>query len=310
VRSGDLHEHEPLHRPAIAAFAAAAVVLIIAVVVVTLPTGGALPAIARRAMVEALPQWHTTEPVSEVVYGTRATDTFGETFLLLAAVVSAVLFSRHREPRSGFMGESVAGRTEQTQQDPNEPPDRQQLQARAAEAAEWDLDHSRRRQTPDNETVGGPGPETAEQMTVITRTASRVIAPLLAVAGVYLVAEGYSPGGGFPAGAVALGVVLLIYAGYGYRGVEPAVRPSRVELVELVGAFAVVVIEVLGLIVNGSFSANWVHLAPRQTLRSGGVMQLFSVAELVEVGTGLILVIFSFMTMRHDWAPDENDRSR
>ena len=46
------------------------------------------PAIARYALEIALPQWHITEPVNEVVYGTRGFDTFGETFLLLAAVVS------------------------------------------------------------------------------------------------------------------------------------------------------------------------------------------------------------------------------
>ena len=49
-----------------------------------------LPAIARRALTVALPRWHITEPVNEVVYGTRGFDTFGETFLLLAAVVSVV----------------------------------------------------------------------------------------------------------------------------------------------------------------------------------------------------------------------------
>ena len=47
-----------------------------------------LPAVARYAMDVALPRWGLTEPVNEVVYGTRGFDTFGETFLLLAAVVS------------------------------------------------------------------------------------------------------------------------------------------------------------------------------------------------------------------------------
>ena len=303
---GTLHEHEPLHRPRVAAVIAGLVTAGLVAVVATLPTSAALPAIARRAMLLALPQWHTTEPVSEVVYGTRATDTFGETFLLLAAVVSVVLFTRHRERRSGFVGEAVASRAEQEDEDPPLEVDEQQHEARAAEAAEWDVSRSRRRRTPDNERVGEPSPDTAEQMSVVTRIATRVSVPLLAVAGIYLFAQGYSPGGGFPAGAVALGVALLVYAGFGYRAVERAVRPSRIEIIELVGAVAVIVVLTLGLVLSGSFSANWVHLAPQQTLRSGGLMQLFSIAEFFEVGTGLILVVFSFMTMRHDWTPDES----
>ena len=50
-----------------------------------------------------------TEPVNEVVYGTRGFDTFGETFLLLAAVISVVLITRPREPRRGYFGEDAAG---------------------------------------------------------------------------------------------------------------------------------------------------------------------------------------------------------
>jgi multicomponent Na+:H+ antiporter subunit B len=254
---------------------------------VSLPRESArLPAVARQALLVALPKWHTTEPVNEVVYGTRGMDTFGETFLLLAAVVSVLLIARPRERRRGFVGESLAGRIEQESADPPLPIDRTQQAARDAEAAEWDEERSRRRPTPDRERVGSPAPDTAEAMTVITRTAARLTAPMLAIAGIYLVAEGYSPGGGFPAGAVALGVVLLIYAGFGYRRVAGVVRPSRLEIVELAGALAIIVVEVLGLVLNGSFSANWVHLAPTQTLRSGGVLQLFSAGELFEVGHG------------------------
>ena len=63
-------------------------------------------------------------------------------------------------------------------------------------------------------------------MTVVARTAIRMALPVLAVAGLYLAAWGYSPGGGFPGGAVLLGVLLLVYAGFGRRRVGPG-RPAR-----------------------------------------------------------------------------------
>ena len=142
-------------------------------------------------------------------------------------------------------------------------------------------------------------------MTVVVRTAIRMALPVLAVAGLYLVAWGYSPGGGFPGGAVLVGVLLLAYAGFGRRMVGKVVRPGLLEAIEMVGAGAIVGTELLGLLLRGSFSANWLPLAAPQTILSGGVAQLFSVSELIEVGTGLAIVIFALIGMGHDWSPDE-----
>jgi multicomponent Na+:H+ antiporter subunit B len=141
-------------------------------------------------------------------------------------------------------------------------------------------------------------------MSVVTRTAIRIVLPVLAVAGVYLVAQGYSPGGGFPAGGVFLGLVLLVHTGFGYPRIARAVRPSVFEPVELLGALLVLALLGLGLPLAGAFAANWVPLAPVETLRSGGMMQVFSLSEFIEVATGLTITVFALMGMRHDWAPD------
>ncbi|MGZ0146053.1 MnhB domain-containing protein [Kribbella sp. WER1] len=261
-----------------------------------------LPGIARQALEVALPQWRTTEPVSEVVYGTRAFDTFGETFLLLAAVVSVLLLSRHRERRREYFGEEEAGREEQqyesAQHEPLSPGERA---ARAADARE---EKTPGPASPDAEPVSAAAPEPAQAMTVVVRVAVRTVLPLLAVAGLYLVLEGYSPGGGFPAGVVLVGLVLLVYAGFGYRRIARLVRPGPLEVLELIGALLVIVVLALGLVLEGSVGANWLPLAPERTLRSGGTMQAFSLAELIEVGTGLTIVIFSILAIRHDWTPD------
>ncbi len=302
-------EIEPRHRPRLALGLTAALAAGLAVGLLGLPREHApLPAVARYALTTALPTWHITEPVNEVVYGTRGFDTFGETFLLLAAVVSVLVLSRRREPRHGVGGEEEAARGEQRELDPaGSRPDRWEQLARRAEGAEEGAG-AERPETPDAGPLGAPGPDPAEAMTVVVRTATRILAPVLAIAGLYLAAWGYSPGGGFPAGVVIVGVVLLVYAGVGYRRVEPIVRQSRVEVAELVGALAIVAIEVLGLVLNGSVSANFLPLArDPQTILSGGVLQAFSGSELVEVATSLTLVIFALLTMRHDWAPDEDD---
>jgi multicomponent Na+:H+ antiporter subunit B len=306
-------EREPTHRPLVGLAVAGSMAAALALALVHLPRQSALlPAVARYAMEVAVPKWKTTEPVNEVVYGTRGFDTFGETFLLLAAVVCVVVLARSKESRRGFIGEHWAGEREQAEDDPTSgggDPD-----ARRAEQAETGgVDPGTRTEitaglpTPDWQPLGMLGPARAQAMTVIVRVAARLTSPILAVAGVYLVAWGYSPGGGFPGGAVLAGVVLLVYAAFGYNKVAGIVRPGILEPLELVGALAIVGCETLGLILKGSFSANWLPLAPVQTIASGGILQVFSGSELIEVGTGLVLVIFSILGMGHDWTPDEDE---
>lgn len=307
----ELHTDDGWHRPPIVFALVGLVALVLAAGFVGLPREGVpLPDIAEQAIRIALPKWGTTEVVNEVVYGSRGFDTFGETFLLLAAVVAVATLSRSREPRSEYVGEASAGRVEQQQNDPSGPPDEQETAAREAERREEE-ESTRAQDNPDVDPLGSYAPERAAAMTVIVRIVARTAAVPLAVAGVYLAAWGYTPGGGFPAGAVLTGVVILLYAALGHRAVGPVVRPSVLEPVEMAGAALIVGIGVLGLIRAGSLFANWLHLAEIETIRAGGSTQLFSGAELVEVATGLTIAIFALLGMKHDWAPDasEDDES-
>jgi multicomponent Na+:H+ antiporter subunit B len=296
------------HRPWLAASVVAGVLGALILGVTGLPDGTeALPAIARRAMLIALPKWGTTEPVNEVVYGSRGWDTFGETFLLLAAVVAVVVLSRGREPRSEYVGEAGAGRREQSSADPIGGADAAESQARAAEHEEESEDGPAAADDADDDPLGTPAPERAAGMTVVVRVGARMVAPILAVAAVYLAAWGYTPGGGFPAGAALTGVIVLLYAALGHRAVRTVVRPSVLEPVEMFGALVIVVVGLGGLIAHGSFLANWLPLAPQQMIRSGGTLQVFSGAEIIEVATGLTIAIFALLGMRHEWTPDEDE---
>jgi multicomponent Na+:H+ antiporter subunit B len=296
---------EPTHRPWLGAALVVGVASLLAAAMVSLPREGApLPAIARQALETALPRWHLTEPVNEIVYGTRGFDTFAETFLLLAAVIGVLTVGRRRERRQGFLDEEQLARREQAAVDRHLTRDPEQLAAERAERAE----EGEQVPEPDREPLHSPPPERAAGMTVVVRVGVRVAAPILAVAGVYLVAWGFSPGGGFPGGAVMVGVVLLAYTAYGYRRIRLVVRPNVLEIAELVGAAAIVVTLLLGLLLRGSFSANFLPLGPLATIRSGGIVQVFSASELVEVATGLTLAIFGLLGMTRDWTQDNGGR--
>ncbi len=310
---GEAIESEPKHRVGVGLLLTGGMAAALVAAMLTIPREhAALPEVARQALEVALPAWKLLEPVNEVVYGTRGFDTFGETFLLLAAVISVVVLARPREPRRGYFGEDVAGLREQSEVDPHPPADAQEHQAREAESSESEDNpehgHQRTRpETPDDEPLGTRKRERAEAMSVVVRGAVRAATPILAVTGCYMVAWGYSPGGGFPGGAVALGVVMLVYAGFGRKRLHAVLRPGVLETVEMAGAALIILTETLGLVLKGSFSANWLPLEPEGTIRSGGVAQLFSAGELIEVGTGLMIAVFALLAMSHDWSPDKED---
>jgi multicomponent Na+:H+ antiporter subunit B len=297
-------ESEPHHRRALGGVLCASVAVILGATVWGLPREHVdLPRVAREALTVALPKWHTLEPVNEVVYGTRGFDTFGETFLLLAAVVGIGVIARRREPRRGFIGEEAAGSHEQAVADLND--EGGPAERRAARAEKEELGRTLGPLTPDAERLGTPTPEHAQAMSVIVRGGVRVVAPVLAVAGLYLVAWGYSPGGGFPGGAVVLGLALLAYVSLGYGRIRRVIRPGLLEPLEMAGALLIIGLGVLGLILKGSFSANFLPLGQAQTIPSGGILQAFSASELIEVATGLTLATFALLGMAHDWSRDE-----
>jgi multicomponent Na+:H+ antiporter subunit B len=303
-RAGD----DDLHRPVIGFALAGAVLAALIVGVVDLPrAASALPDIARQAMEIALPKWGQNEVVSEIVYGSRGWDTFGETFLLLAAVVSVVTLTRSPEARTSYVGESMAGRQEQADVDPSGgSEDSDQRESRQAEEQEEQEEDEGVAPNADDVPLGTRAPERAAGMSVVVRVGARIAAVPLVVAGFYLCLWGYTPGGGFPAGVVIMGVALVMYTAYGHQAVGRAVRPSVVEPIEMFGALAIIAVGLFGLLFKDSMFANFLTLAVPGTVRAGGTNQLFSGSELIEVATGLTIATFSLLGMKHDWAPDED----
>jgi multicomponent Na+:H+ antiporter subunit B len=262
-----------------------------------------LPAIARHALAIAQPKWGTTEVVSEVVYGTRGFDTFGETILLIGAVVSVMTLTRSREGRLEYVGESEAGEREQLAQER-----RGDRHADRSERAEQAEEHGREPlPDPDSLPVGTREPDASEAMSIIVRAAAHPAAVILAVAGGYLAAWGYTPGGGLPAGVVVTGIAILLYAALGRHAVGRVVRPTVLEPVEMITGAAIAAVGVVGLVQHRSLFAKWLPRADPQTIFAGGNQQLYSALELVEVAVSLTIAVFALLGTGHDWAPDDQE---
>ena len=266
-----------------------------------------LPAIARDAMTSALPDWHDPEVVSVIVYGTRGFDTFGETFLLLAAVVGVIVVCRGPERRRVFLQEERLGRREQEETRRARGGGRRRGRREEVERAE-DIEQGQAGDSGEGDGgIGTRGHVSSPAMSVVVRTAARPLLLVLAVAGAYLLALAFTPGGGFPAGGVLAGVVLLAYAAYGYRAVRNVVRPALLEALELAGAAVIVAIGVLGLVLKGSFSANWLPLGQEETFFGGGILPAFSASEFIEVSTGVLIVVFSLLAMEREWTEEDRE---
>jgi multicomponent Na+:H+ antiporter subunit B len=305
----ELHADEPRHRHVFGAVICLGLLAALVIAMVDLPDGSQpLTAIARRAMRESIPAFHLTEPVNAVVYGMRAMDTFGETFLLLAAVVSVVVVTRSPEARKGFFGEAKVGEEESATAGDDSASGRDSDEEEAREAEEQEEgEGDETPSTPDAEPVGEHAPERAHTMTVVARSAIRVVLPFLMTAGIYLVVQGYSPGGGFPAGVVLLGGVLLVYTAFGHPAVRLVVNDALMESVEVFAAVVIILDLVLALPLAGAVGAQWLPLLPLETVRSGGSAQVFSAAECVEVASGLVIAVFALLGMRHEWGRDPEE---
>ena len=300
----------PNRSRAAAAVVVAATAAVLVSAFVDLPRETAeLPAIARDAMTSALPDWHDPEVVSVIVYGTRGFDTFGETFLLLAAVVGVIVVCRGPERRRVFLQEERLGRREQEETRRARRGTRRRGRRREVEHAE-DIEQGQAADSNSGDgRIGERGHVSAPAMTVVVRTAARPLLLVLAVGGAYLLALAFTPGGGFPAGGVLAGVVLLAYAAYGYGAVRRVVRPALLEAFELAGAAAIIGIAVLGLVLEGSVSANWLPIGQEKTFFGGGILPAFSASEFIEVATGVLIVVFSLVAMEREWTEEDREEA-
>lgn len=270
-----------------------------------LPRGDTpIPAIARRGMTMAIPEWHTTEAVNAIVYGTRGFDTLGESFLLVAAVVSVVLLGRRKKDRPGAEAEEMMARREREGLErgggfPETGEHGDTKQAQQAEQAEEEDSEDR-----DEDVTRGRGPDPNEGMTVVVRVATQALLPVLAMAALVIVSWGYSPGGGFPAAVALCGVALLVYASRGLGALGPVGDPDVLETVEVVASLGLIAVALGGFIGSGSVTQNFLPLGVTGTIQGGGELQAMSGIELFEVAGGILLVIVTLLGMRHDWSEE------
>ncbi|MFK0160575.1 MnhB domain-containing protein [Streptomyces sp. NPDC090499] len=129
-----------------------------------------------------------------------------------------------------------------------------------------------------------------------TRLLGLVMVPLTLLTGVYIVAHGQlSPGGGFQGGVILATGLHMAYVAADYR-VLKRIRPLAVlDVADACGAGAFVALGLAGLIAGAAFLQNVLPLGTFGTLSSGGLVPLLNAAVGIEVGSGVVVLLASFL---------------
>ena len=138
-----------------------------------------------------------------------------------------------------------------------------------------------------------------EGMSLIVKTVSRILFPLMFLFGVYIIIHGHlTPGGGFPGGVVIASAVVMIVLAFGIERAQKEFGELQAELSESFGAFMLVGLGIVGIIVVGDFLGEVLPLGTLGSLFSGGNLPILNVGVGMKVGAGLITIIYAMLAVR------------
>ncbi len=146
-------------------------------------------------------------------------------------------------------------------------------------------------------------------MTVIVKTIASWVKVLIILFGIYIILFGHlTPGGGFAGGVILASSYVLIMLAYGREFVQKDLPLSLDSKLDCLGAFAFVMIAILGFVFGGTFFYNFLSKYGQQfKLISAGTIPLSNIAIGLKVGASLFLVIFILSTFRRGTSDSEEE---
>ena len=135
-------------------------------------------------------------------------------------------------------------------------------------------------------------PETADSVTVICMG---LVAPLVLL-GLYIVVHGHlTPGGGFQGGVILASALLMVYLAGRYVTFRQVSPKSLLDAGEGTGAGGFVMVGFVGMLAGAAFLENILPLGQTGKVFSAGTIPLINLSVGLEVGTGLLLVMWEFL---------------
>lgn len=92
---------------------------------------------------------------------------------------------------------------------------------------------------------------------IIAKCGADSVVPFVLMFIFYIILHGHlSPGGGFQGGVLMVGVVVLLYMGYGAKGLTSAISLHSMHNLEAVGSIFYVAVAMLGVAYGANFCMN------------------------------------------------------
>ena len=133
-------------------------------------------------------------------------------------------------------------------------------------------------------------------MTVIVRTASRLLFPFIFLFGVYVVFHGHlTPGGGFPGGVIIAASVVMLILAYGIERAQERVSFLSAEVLDTIGSATIAIIGLLGILLGTFFLQNVFSLGELGRLFSGGNFLPLYIGVGVKVAGGILLIFYAML---------------
>ena len=134
-------------------------------------------------------------------------------------------------------------------------------------------------------------------MTLIVKTASRLLFPFVLLFGIYIVLHGHiTPGGGFPGGVVIVAAIVMLVLGYGADAAKAKFSPLQASVSENIGSLVLVATGLLGLFVGLNFMKNVIPLGTTGNLYSSGILIPLNIGVGIKVATGLAVILYAMLT--------------
>jgi len=128
----------------------------------------------------------------------------------------------------------------------------------------------------------------SKRASLILRTGSHLLFPLILLFGAYVFVHGHlTPGGGFQGGAVIASGFLLMYLAFPGQSIDK----KSFSVVESLGGLIFVGIGLLGLVFSGYFLTNFLPKGIPNTIFSAGIIPIIYIAVGLKIGFELTAII-------------------
>ncbi len=133
-------------------------------------------------------------------------------------------------------------------------------------------------------------------MTVIVKTISRIMFPLIFLFGTYIIFHGHlTPGGGFPGGVIIAAAVAMLVLAYGLERIQKSTTVMQAEVLDTLGSMTIAMVCILGLFFGASFLETVFPIGVLGQVFSGGNFLWLYIGVGIKVAAGIMLILYAML---------------